>query len=220
VRTQSKVLRALQDGEIEPVGAGGSVHVDVRVLAATNKDLAREIEEGRFREDLYFRLKVIPIVVPPLRDRAEDVPYLIEYFAEQFRLENDLRAKKFGRKALEMLAGMPWRGNVRELRNVVERLLIMSPGETIEATDLPAELGLAPVDSAPLSGDAMRLDWRGVGLQAFKDAAEKAYLLNKLEEHDWNIAATAKAIETPRSNLYKKLDAYEIRKNRVATGDS
>ena len=220
LRTQSKVLRALQDGEIEPVGAGGSVHVDVRVLAATNKDLAREIEEGRFREDLYFRLNVIPIVVPPLRDRAEDISRLIEYFAEQFHLENDLRAKKFSRKALDLLAGMPWRGNVRELRNVIERLLIMSPGETIEATDLPSEPGLAPVDAAPLSGDAVRLDSRGVGLQAFKDAAEKAYLLNKLEEHDWNIAATAKAIETPRSNLYKKLDAYGIRKNRVATGDS
>ena len=150
----------------------------------------------------------------------EDLPQLVDYFVRRYAAANNYPQKKVSDEALEHLKTLPWRGNVRELRNVVERLLIMSPGETIEATDLPAELGLAPVDSAPLSGDAMRLDWRGVGLQAFKDAAEKAYLLNKLEEHDWNIAATAKAIETPRSNLYKKLDAYEIRKNRVATGDS
>mgnify|MGYP001091552074 FL=1 len=216
VRTQSKVLRALQDGEVEPVGAARTLTVDVRVIAATNKDLPAEIGAGRFREDLYFRLNVVPIRVPPLRERREDVDALVAWFTENFCRENGCRPKRFAPDALEALRGLPWRGNVRELRNAVERLLIMTPGDTIRRADIPA--GLA----APLGGEAEAAAPReavvvphaGASLQSFKDAAERAYLLAKLEEHGWNIAATAKAIDTPRSNLYKKLEAYGLGRER------
>jgi two-component system nitrogen regulation response regulator NtrX len=144
LKTQSKVLRALQDGEIEPVGAAKSLTVDVRVLAATNKDLPEEIGAGRFREDLYFRLNVIPISLPPLRERSEDIPELVTWFAEWFCRENGLPPREFDTDALQALRAMPWRGNVRELRNAVERVLILSPGGRIRKSDLPSGLGLAP----------------------------------------------------------------------------
>ena len=211
LRTQSKVLRALQDGEIEPVGAARSFVVDVRVVAATNKALAEEMQAGRFREDLFFRLNVVPIQLPPLRDRREDIPTLVEGFADGFRRENDSRAKTFAPDAIAVLQGMPWRGNVRELKNAVERLMIMTPRDVVKASDIPSGLGLAPAESSARTGPG------GPGpvastLQEFKDAAERAFIVAKLRENDWNVAATAKAIDTPRSNLYKKLEAYGIRR--------
>ncbi len=217
LKTQSKVLRVLQDGEVEPVGAAKAFRVDVRVIAATNKDLTEEILAGRFREDLYFRLNVVPIELPPLRDRREDIPQLVEYLATTFCRENNYRVKAFAPDAVETLREMPWRGNVRELRNAVERLIIMTPADTIRAGDLPAGIGLSlgtQADSAAASH--IRVAHEGLSLQAFKDAAEKAYLLAKLREHDWNIAATAKAVDTPRSNLYKKLEAYGLRREKEA----
>jgi two-component system nitrogen regulation response regulator NtrX len=210
LRAQSKVLRALEEGEIEPVGAAKSFVVDVRVIAATNKRLEDEITQGRFREDLFFRLNVVPIRLPPLRERREDVAALVTWFVESFCGEHGLKPKTVTADAIEALSRLPWRGNVRELKNAIERLVIMTPGGSISPAEIPAGLGLAPAGEAaaavPLSGSGTAT------LQDFKDAAERAFIIAKLEEHDWNVAATAKAIDTPRSNLYKKLDAYGIRR--------
>jgi two-component system nitrogen regulation response regulator NtrX len=213
LRTQSKVLRALQDGEIEPVGAAKSFTVDVRVIAATNKRLEDEIAAGRFREDLFFRLNVVPIDVPPLRDRREDIPALVAWFSERFARDHGLKPKPFAEDAIAALSGMPWRGNVRELRNTIERVIIMTPKDVIRAADLPAASGTArPGDASSLAEPGVPAGSSAKTLQDFKDAAERAFIVAKLVENDWNIAATAKAIDTPRSNLYKKLEAYGIRR--------
>ena len=215
LKTQAKVLRVLQDGDVEPVGAASSLTVDVRVVAATNKDLADEIREGRFREDLFFRLNVVPIKMPPLRERPDDIAALVAYFAEAFCSENGFRTKSFTDEAVAVLRGLHWRGNVRELRNAVERLIIMSPGDRIDAGDIPQGLGLAldQRDTPSLEGSLV-VQHEGMTLQQFKDGAERAYLLTKLRANDWNVAATAKSIETPRSNLYKKLEAYDLQRDR------
>ena len=206
LKTQAKVLRVLQEGEVERVGSARTLKVDVRVIAATNKDLEKEIEKGTFREDLFFRLSVIPISVPPLRDRAADVPALVRHFADQFSRDNNIRARRFSPAAMDLLQQHRWKGNIRELRNTVERLIIMTPSETIDVTDLP---------------DAIRTNGRGAGgeaggergtgtLREFKESAERAFLVQKLREHEWNISKTAEVIGTPRSNLYKKLEQYAI----------
>jgi len=215
LKTQAKVLRALQDGEVEPVGAAKVVTVDVRVIAATNKSLAGEIAAGRFREDLYFRLSVVPIAIPPLRERPEDIEPLVHAFAEGFCAESNYRRKTFSARAIEALRRAPWRGNVRELRNAVERLVVMIPGDTIDVADLPTGLGMElgqQTQAAPAG--SLLLERTGLTLQQFKDAAERAYLVAELREHEWNVAATAKAVDTPRSNLYKKLDAYAISREK------
>jgi two-component system nitrogen regulation response regulator NtrX len=205
LRTQAKVLRVLQEGEVERIGSQKTIQVDVRVIAATNKDLEREIDEGRFREDLYFRLSVLPIRVPPLRERPEDIGPLVEHFVRQFSAENNFRPKTFAPAAMEALRRHPWRGNVRELRNAVERLLIMVEGEEIDPAHLSEVLRRPAADKAD----------SGLGaspgtLRDFKEGAERAFLVQKLRENAWNISATAAAIGTPRSNLYKKLEAYGI----------
>jgi two-component system, NtrC family, nitrogen regulation response regulator NtrX len=215
LRTQAKVLRVLQEGEVEPVGSATVVKVDVRVIAATNKDLVEEIRGGRFREDLYYRLNVIPIRTPPLRERREDVPVLAEHFATLFAQEHNKHPKKFTPAALRALQDASWRGNVRELRNMIERLVIMVPSDDIDVTDLPAEFFRAAAD---IITSAMHL----ATLQAFKDEAEKAFILAKLREHGWNVSRTAEAIDTPRSNLYKKIEQYGIKREGgagVAAGD-
>jgi len=214
LKTQAKVLRVLQDGEVEPVGAAKTLQVDVRVVAATNKDLPAEIEQGRFREDLYFRLSVIPVHLPPLRERPEDVEPLVLHFAETFCRDNNFRTKTFTSAALDALRRLPWRGNVRELRNAIERLIIMTPGDRIDAGDLPSGLGLDLGRAPDVPAGAIVLPARSMTLQEFKDAAERKYLLERLHDHDWNIAATAKAIDTPRSNLYKKLEAHGISREK------
>jgi two-component system, NtrC family, nitrogen regulation response regulator NtrX len=205
LRTQAKVLRVLQEGEVEPVGSATVVKVDVRVIAATNKDLTEEIRAGRFREDLYYRLNVIPVRTPPLRERREDIPVLAQHFAALFSGEHNYHPKKFTPAALKAVSDAPWRGNVRELRNLIERLVIMVPGESIDITDLPAEFFRTPVD---IISTAMRLDT----LQDFKDEAEKAFIVAKLREFGWNVSRTAEAIDTPRSNLYKKIEQYNIKR--------
>src|SRR6185369_3213809 len=184
LRTQAKVLRVLQEGEVEPVGSATVVKVDVRVIAATNKDLEEEIKAGRFREDLYYRLNVIPIRTPPLRERRDDIPILAQHFAQLFSEEHNFHPKKFSPAALKALQDSAWRGNVRELRNLIERLVIMVPNESVDVTDLPAEFFRAPVD---IITGAMRLNT----LQEFKDEAEKAFILAKLREHGWNVSKTA-----------------------------
>jgi len=205
LRTQAKVLRVLQEGEVEPVGAATVIKVDVRVIAATNKDLVDEIRNGRFREDLFYRLNVIPIRTPPLRERREDVPLLAQHFATLFSQEYNKHPKRFTPAALKALQDAAWRGNVRELRNMIERLVIMVPGDTIDITDLPAEFFRAAAD---IISSSMRLST----LQEFKDEAEKAFILAKLREHGWNVSKTAEAIDTPRSNLYKKIEQYNIKR--------
>ncbi len=202
LRTQAKVLRALQEGEIEPLGAGAPILVDVRVIAATNKDLRSEIAAGRFREDLYYRLSVLPIPIPPLRERREDVPALVEQLAQRATDDNNFRPRRFSPAALAALAARPWPGNVRELSNVIERALILAPGDVVELEDLPG----ADATTATPAGS-----WLGAPtLREFKERSERDYLVARLEENGWNITRTAQAIGTPRSNLYKRLEHHGL----------
>ena len=204
-RTQAKVLRALQSGEIEPVGARMTTTVDVRVVAATHRDLPGEIEAGRFREDLFYRLNVVPVHAPPLRERLEDLPLLVEHFIERFASENNYRQKNLTAGAIRQLQAMPWRGNVRELKNLLERVLILSPGDRI---DRAAILRLAGSARGDLSEAILALPT----LREFRESSERMYLSKKLEENGWNVTRTAKAVGTPRSNLYKKMEQYGLRR--------
>jgi two-component system nitrogen regulation response regulator NtrX len=206
LRTQAKVLRVLQEGEVERIGSQKTIQVDVRVIAATNKNLEEAIEKSEFREDLYFRLSVIPVPVPPLRERTEDVPVLVQHFVQEFSAANNFRPKTISPAAMEALKRHPWRGNVRELRNTVERLMIMVEGETVEPDDLSEVLRKPGGTSGPPDV--------GGSLRDFKESAERTFLVQKLRENEWNISATANAIGTPRSNLYKKLEQYGISKEK------
>jgi two-component system nitrogen regulation response regulator NtrX len=216
-KTQAKVLRVLQEGEVERLGSARTIKVDVRVIAATNKDLEDEIAEGRFREDLYFRLSVIPINVPPLRERLDDIPSLVQHFVGQFTRENNRRPAKFSSGAIDLLRQARWRGNIRELRNVVERLLIMSDRETIEAEDVRAVVrpDVRPAAAHETAGPAAATGSgpRPATLREFKEWSERAFLVDKLRELGWNISKTADVIDTPRSNLYKKLEQYNIKQD-------
>jgi two-component system nitrogen regulation response regulator NtrX len=206
-KTQAKVLRVLQEGEVERLGSARTIKVDVRVIAATNKNLEEEIERGTFREDLYFRLAVIPIYVPPLRERLEDIPPLVRYYMESFCRENNIRPKRISQAALDALQRYRWKGNIRELRNTVERLMIMTGGDTIDVADLPGAMRAPSGSPAPRANvDAAQSGT----LREFKDNAERAFLVAKLRENGWNISKTAEVIDTPRSNLYKKLEQYQI----------
>jgi two-component system, NtrC family, nitrogen regulation response regulator NtrX len=208
-KTQAKVLRVLQEGEVERLGSARTIKVDVRVIAATNKNLEEEIEKGHFREDLYFRLAVIPIHVPPLRERTEDIALLVRHYIEYFSRENNTRPKRITPAALEGLQRYRWKGNVRELRNTVERLIIMTSGDTIDAADLPGSLRSPSSASAARPAGEAGESTAGT-LREFKDNAERAFLVAKLRENGWNISKTAEVIDTPRSNLYKKLEQYQI----------
>jgi two-component system, NtrC family, nitrogen regulation response regulator NtrX len=204
-KTQAKVLRVLQEGEVERLGSARTIKVDVRVIAATNKDLEQEIEKGTFREDLYFRLSVIPIRVPPLRDRRDDIPTLVRHFADLFSRDNNRRPQRFTQAALDYMQKARWKGNVRELKNTVERLIIMTPGEVIDVDDLRE---IVRLESRPTAADNEK-DRPGT-LREFKESAERTFLVGKLRENSWNISRTAEVIGTPRSNLYKKLEQYAI----------
>jgi two-component system nitrogen regulation response regulator NtrX len=204
-KTQAKVLRVLQEGEVERLGSARTIKVDVRVIAATNKNLEEEIEAGTFREDLFFRLSVIPITVPPLRERREDIPLLVRHFADLFSRDNNRRPQRFTPGALEYLQKARWKGNVRELKNTVERLIIMTPRETIDVADLR---DIVRVESKAAVPDNEKE--RPGTLREFKESAERAFLVGKLRENHWNISKTAEVIGTPRSNLYKKLEQYGI----------
>ena len=211
-KTQAKVLRVLQEGEVERLGSSKTIKVDVRVIAATNKDLEDEIADGRFREDLYFRLSVIPISMPPLRERLEDIPSLVQHFVAQFSRENNRRPARFSPSAIEALKHARWRGNIRELRNVIERLLIMGDRDVVEADDVRAVVRsdsrpAAAAGTAPPAAAAVN----PATLREFKEVSERAFLVEKLRELNWNISKTAEVIDTPRSNLYKKLEQYNIK---------
>jgi two-component system nitrogen regulation response regulator NtrX len=240
-KTQAKVLRVLQEGEVERLGSSKTMKVDVRVIAATNKRLEEEIDAGRFREDLYFRLSVIPIHVPPLRERASDIPLLVRHFAENFNRESSFKPRRFSQEALDLLGQQRWRGNIRELRNTIERLLIMSRGDIVDAGDLqtlmrvdpragmpgpPAmvpsgtvaaaapAIPVAAAEPAPAAGNgavpAAEPPPKPGTLREFKEVSERAFLVEKLREFGWNISRTAEMLDTPRSNLYKKLEQHQI----------
>jgi two-component system nitrogen regulation response regulator NtrX len=204
LKTQAKVLRVLQDGEVEPVGAGSAFQVDVRVIAATNKDLVAEVQAGAFREDLYYRLAVVVLRTPPLREHPDDITPLVGHLTEQFCSEYNRRLKTWSDEALATMMRHPWPGNVRELKNVVERAVIMELDDTIQSVDLPALPAGGGVDAL--------LDL--ASLQEFQRQSEIAYLLHHLERNGWNVAATARTIGTPRSNLYKKMRAYGIEREQ------
>ena len=200
---QAKVLRALEEGEITRIGATKSISVNVRVIAATNKELEEEIQQGRFREDLYYRLNVVPVQVPALRAHKEDVPILVQRFVDDLARTAGVRPKPIDEAAVAALTAREWPGNVRELRNAVERLLILSPGETVTEGDVMRLSGIA--------GDARVGDLlHAETFEEFKQAAEKSFLVAKLDENAWNVSETARKLDMPRSNLYKKIEKYGL----------
>ncbi|MCA9771746.1 MAG: sigma-54-dependent Fis family transcriptional regulator, partial [Myxococcales bacterium] len=206
LRTQAKILRILQEQSFERVGGTETHHVDVRVIAATNKDLREEIEAGRFREDLYYRLNVIPLKLPPLRERPGDVALLAEHFLERFCRETGRERKHVLPEAMEVLEGHSWPGNVRELKNAIERLVIMTPGTRIGVEDLPELAG-----RATQPGDGGEPAFMGKArLKEARNDFERQFILRKLDENDWNISKTAEVIGLERSNLHRKIKAYGI----------
>jgi two-component system nitrogen regulation response regulator NtrX len=197
---QAKVLRALQEGVITRVGGAKPIQVDVRVIAATNKNLDEEISGGRFREDLFYRLNVVPIHVPALRDRAQDVPALVKHFMRQMAGAGGAARKTIDPSAMQRLQQRPWPGNVRELRNAVERLLILATGKTITAGDVQRLLGGgAPGEPAVVAAPPADT------FEEYMSGAERAFITAKLEQYDWNVTETARALQMPRSNLYKRI---------------
>jgi two-component system nitrogen regulation response regulator NtrX len=209
LKTQAKVLRVLEEGEVERVGSARTIRVDVRVIAATNKDLEKEIERGNFREDLFFRLSVIPLSVPPLRERTEDIPALVQHFLDTLARDNNFRRRRITPRAMEALQRHRWKGNIRELRNTVERSIIMTQADAVDLPDLPeavrVDLRPATLDNGAEGGSAA-----AATLREFKESSERMFLVQKLRENGWNISRTAEVIGTPRSNLYKKLEFYKI----------
>jgi two-component system nitrogen regulation response regulator NtrX len=202
---QAKVLRVLQDGVVTRIGGAKPVSVDVRVLAATNKTLEEEIAEGRFREDLYYRLNVVPVHVPPLRERREDVPLIAQHFVNVLSEREGMAPRVLAPDALQRLQEYDWPGNVRELRNTVERLLILAPGPRVTGADVDRLVGRRSVEQTSMGALSEIKTF-----EEFKDAAERAYLLHKLREFDWNVSETARALDMPRSNLYKKIERYGL----------
>lgn len=209
LKTQAKVLRILQERKFERVGGSKTIEVDVRVIAATNKDLEEEIRQSSFREDLYYRLNVLPFHVPPLRERREDIPRLVSHFLDYFCSKEGREIKTITPAALTTLQGYSWPGNVRELKNIVERLVIMTPDTSIQETHLPPSMRSKKSQSSDPRGASLA----GVDASNFKEAKEefeKEFILQKLEEHDWNISRTAEAIDIERSNLHRKIKSFGI----------
>jgi two-component system, NtrC family, nitrogen regulation response regulator NtrX len=202
LKTQSKMLRALDEQRFEPLGAGEWVRVDVRVVAATNKNLEEEIERGNFREDLFYRLNVIPFHVPPLRDRREDIPLLAEYFMSEFTTAYGRKRKEFTPEGLRVLAEYNWPGNVRELRNMIERIVIMNPQVRIDGRHVPLQHGRRSVFQAEIAQFG--------SLQEARESAEREFILKKLEEARGNVSRAAELLGLERSHLYKKMRALGI----------
>jgi len=201
LRTQAKVLRALEEQRFEPVGAGASVQVDVRVVAATNKNLDEEIERGNFREDLFYRLNVIPFHVPPLRDRREDIPLLADYFLREFTTAYGRKPKELTPEAYRILQDYHWPGNVRELRNLIERIVILNPQVRVDARHIPLNVTRRPAER-PMD--------RFGSLAEVREAVEREYILKKLEETSGNVTRTAELLGLERSNLYRKMKTLGI----------
>jgi len=205
LKAQSKVLRILQEQRFERVGGNRTIKVDVRVIAATNKNLEEEIERGTFRDDLYFRLNVIPMRVPPLRERVDDIPELVTEFLDNFSLDTKMEQKTLDPDALELLERYNWPGNIRELKNLVERLAIMCPGKVISAKDVPP-----PYNTLRTDDERMRTFLAYETLKEARETFEKSFIATKLQEFEGNISRTAEAIGVERSNLHKKIKAYGL----------
>jgi two-component system nitrogen regulation response regulator NtrX len=209
LKTQAKILRILQERRFERVGGSRTIEVDVRVIAATNKDLEEEIGQGNFRQDLYYRLNVLPFHVPPLRDRREDIPLLARHFLDYFCNKEGRRPKNLEPAALEALANYTWPGNIRELKNLIERLVIMIREETITAADLPETVS-PKTATARAAARAVAAAGDAATFKEAREGFEKEYILQKLEEFDGNISRTAEAIDIERSNLHRKIKTFGI----------
>jgi two-component system nitrogen regulation response regulator NtrX len=197
--TQAKVLRVIETQEFQRVGGSRNIKVDVRVISATNKDLIEEVKKGNFREDLLYRLNVIPMMIPPLRERREDIPELVGYFLDYFAVEYGQKPKKITPEGMTMLETYDWPGNIRELRNVIERLAIMTPSNTVTAKNI-------------IIGESPRSDYFSLNtLKEARDSFEKDFIIKKLEENNWNISKTAEILDIERSNLHRKIKAYDIK---------
>ena len=203
---QAKVLRVLQDGVVTRIGGSKPIQVDVRVLAATNKEVEAEISAGRFREDLYYRLNVVPIHVPPLRERREDIPLLIGHFVAQLTGPAGVAPRAMTDEAVTRLSQLDWPGNVRELRNTIERLLILASGPRVTVDDVERLVGRRAESGEGGLGSLLDVPT----FEEFKHAAERAYLVAKLRAFDWNVSETARALDMPRSNLYKKIERHGL----------
>ena len=217
LNTQAKVLRALQEQQFTRVGGTKLLKVDVRVLAASNKDLLKEIEKGTFREDLYYRLNVVPIVVPPLRERREDIPLLIRHFMKVHAEEQGLRTKEVTPEAMTVFQQYEWPGNIRELRNLIERLMIMVPGNVIDGVQATTSLQVKPpgavsavlsVPSQPAANPLFTQPFDS--LRDARNAFEKEYIARKLREHHWNISRTAEDLKIERSHLHRKIKLLDV----------
>ena len=213
--TQAKVLRALQEQQFTRVGGTKLIKVDVRVIAASNKDLLKEIEKGGFREDLFYRLNVVPIVVPPLRDRREDVPLLVKHFMNVHTEEQGLKIKQISPEAMSIFAQYEWPGNIRELKNLIERLMIMVPGSVIESTHASLALQVRPnlaaaQQSATVQSGHTLLTRAYDSLRDARNAFEKEYISRKLREHHWNISRTAEDLQIERSHLHRKIKLLDV----------
>jgi two-component system nitrogen regulation response regulator NtrX len=197
--TQAKVLRVIETQEFQRVGGSKNIKVDVRIISATNKDLAEEVKKGSFREDLLYRLNVIPLHIPPLRERKDDIPELVDYFLEYFAAEYGQKPKKITPDGLKMLEVYDWPGNIRELRNVIERFVIMTPSNTVTPRNI-------------VLGEAVRSDYFTFNtLKEARESFEKDFIIKKLEENNWNISKTAEILDIERSNLHRKIKAYDIK---------
>ncbi len=213
LKAQAKVLRVLEYGEIQRLGGSQTLHVDVRVIAATNKALETEIEDGAFRQDLYYRLNVVPIIVAPLRNRLDDLSSLVQHFVERFHRDNARSPKTIAPSAIRVMQSYDWPGNIRELKNIVERLLIMVPREIILSEDVAAVLPVASetvisTDITPVSLEPQS----NSSLQKMVDQAEKSFVLQALDANRWNVKQTAEQLKIERSNFYKKLTKYNIKR--------
>lgn len=200
--TQAKVLRVLEEQAFEPVGGSETRRVDVRVIAATNKNLPAEISKGRFREDLYYRLNVLPLLVPPLRDRGEDVPLLCDYYLDYYARQYGIPPKRLSADSARVLGSYPWPGNVRELRNLMERLMIMVVGNQIQPSDLPLELPVPTGAAIPKEGP----------LKEAREAFERSFILRTLHRNAWHITRTAEELQIERRHLYRRMATLNIRK--------
>lgn len=204
-QAQAKVLRAIEDGKIERVGGTKKIEVDVRIISATNKKLKEEIDEGNFREDLFHRLNVIPINIPPLKERTEDIPILVNNFTNEITAKHKKPAVKFNDDALKFLQSLPWSGNVRELRNAVERIIIMVDKEKVDKDDIEYLFSSGKSSIGSIINESN-------SFQEFKEKAEKIFIIKQLEANNWNITKTAEALDIQRSHLYNKMRKYEIEK--------
>ncbi len=204
---QAKVLRVLQEQQFERVGGNDVITVDVRVIAATNVDVKEAIEQGRFREDLYYRLNVIPIYVPPLSERKDDIPLLVDYFLEKFAREHGLGVKQMSDSAMHFMANYAWPGNVRELKNVIERLTIMVPSEIIELDDIKKHIESYDYEDTIVKDSS--------SLKKAREQFEKEYIIKALKQFDKNVSATAKSLGIERTNLHRKIRQYHINVDKL-----